>query len=108
MAIPYQTGKFKSTNILATAIWAQSPNLIPANISGYTVSHANNFDIICRSLVGGGEWRMVKSISLILFMLALLAVAMTNYSLSLYLSLALTLPAVLSQPWISSASGYVD
>ena len=44
---------------------------------------------------------MVKSISLIFFMLALLAVAMTNYSLCLYLSLGLTLPAVLAQPWIS-------
>ena len=53
------------------------------------------------------EWRMVKSISLILFMLALLAVAMTNYSLSLYLSLALTLPAVLAQPW-TPAPGYVQ
>ena len=38
MAIPYQTAKFKSANILAMAIWAQPPNLITHNnISGYTV-----------------------------------------------------------------------
>ena len=37
MVIPYWTAKFKSTNILAIATWAQLPNLIPANISGYTV-----------------------------------------------------------------------
>ena len=36
-AIPYRTAKFKSTNILAIAIWAQMPNLISANISGYTI-----------------------------------------------------------------------
>ena len=33
MAILYQTTKFKSANIFAMAIWAQPPNLIPANIS---------------------------------------------------------------------------
>ena len=37
MAIPYRTAKFKSANTLTIAIWAQPPNLIPANISGYTV-----------------------------------------------------------------------
>ena len=37
MAILYRTAKFKSANVLAIAIWAQPPNLIPANISGYTV-----------------------------------------------------------------------
>ena len=37
MAILYRTAKFKSTNSLAIAICAQPPNLIPANISGYTV-----------------------------------------------------------------------
>ncbi len=37
MAIPYRTAKFKSANILAIPIWAQQSNLIPANISGYTV-----------------------------------------------------------------------
>ena len=35
MAIPYRTTKFKSTNIFTMA--TQPPNLIPANISGYTV-----------------------------------------------------------------------
>ena len=38
MAIPYQTAKFKSANIFTIAIWVQPSNLIPANISGYTVS----------------------------------------------------------------------
>ena len=37
MAIPYRTTKFKSANIFAMAIWAQPPNLIPANISGYAI-----------------------------------------------------------------------
>ena len=37
MAIPYRTAKFKFTNILAKQYWAQPPNLISANISGYTV-----------------------------------------------------------------------
>ena len=42
MAIPYRTPKFP--NILPIAIWAQPPNLIPANISGYTVYRiAGNF-----------------------------------------------------------------
>ena len=34
MAIPYRTAKFKSANI---RFGAQPPNLMPANISGYTV-----------------------------------------------------------------------
>ena len=38
IAIPYRTTKFKSTSILVKAIWDQLPNLIPANISSYTVS----------------------------------------------------------------------
>ena len=37
MAILYRTAKFKSANILAIVIWAQPPNLMSANISGYTV-----------------------------------------------------------------------
>ena len=40
MAILYRTAKFKSTNILVIAIWGSLPNLIPANISGYTVHHS--------------------------------------------------------------------
>ena len=34
MVIPYRTAKFKSAHIFAMVIWAQLPNLIPANISG--------------------------------------------------------------------------
>ena len=37
MAIPYQTAKFKSANILQWWFGGQPPNLIPANISVYTV-----------------------------------------------------------------------
>ena len=37
LAVYITTAKFKSANILAIAFWAQPPNLIPANISGYTV-----------------------------------------------------------------------
>ena len=37
MEIPYQTTKFKSANILAIAILGSTANLIPANISSYTV-----------------------------------------------------------------------
>ena len=39
MSIPYQTAKFKSANMFAKAILfgTQLPNLIPANIYGYTV-----------------------------------------------------------------------
>ena len=53
MAILYRTANFKSANILAIVIWAQSPNLIPANISGYTVytmslhfqAHSQSFNV---------------------------------------------------------------
>ena len=43
MAILYRTAKFKFANILAIVIWAQLPNLIPANniISGYTIVSYN-------------------------------------------------------------------
>ena len=37
MAILYRTTKFKSANIFKWRFRAQPPNLIPANISGYTV-----------------------------------------------------------------------
>ena len=39
MAIPYQAAKFKSANILQWRFRAQPPNLIPTNISGYTVDY---------------------------------------------------------------------
>ena len=44
MAIPYQPAKFKSANTFAMAIWDQTTkiNLIPANISGYTVVSSYN------------------------------------------------------------------
>ena len=37
MAIPYQTTKFKSANILAMAIWDPTTKFNSYHISGYTV-----------------------------------------------------------------------
>ena len=81
-------------NVFMNTIVTFSPTH-PPHTHTYPATHT------LRSLIDDDDWRMSKAISLILFMLALIAVAMTNYSLSLYLSLALTLPAVLTQPRIS-------
>ena len=47
MAIPYRTAKLKSANIFVMSIWDQTANLIPANISGYTVIFMLSLKLMC-------------------------------------------------------------